>query len=166
MMLQVVWWLLAATTVLGAVTVILAREVMRMLLGLGAFLLGVAGLYAIYGFGLLAVAQLFLYVGGVLVLFLFAIATLGRDEEGRALGRPFGLGAFLASSSLVLVLVAALGAAPAASDPQAVTRGLPATLDATGAVLLGPLVSQFEVVGVLLLAALAAALAIVKGREE
>jgi NADH:ubiquinone oxidoreductase subunit 6 (subunit J) len=165
-MLQVLWWLLAAATLLGAASVILAREVMRLLLGLGAFLLGLAGLYAMYGFGLLAVAQLFLYVGGVLVLFLFAIATLGRDEEGRALGRPFGPGAFLASASLVLVLVAALGPTPATFDAPAAMRGLPATLDATGAALLGPLVSHFEVVGVLLLAALAAALAIAQGREE
>ena len=160
MTLQVAWWLLAVTTLGGAASVILAREVTRLILGLGAFLLGLAGFYALYGFGLLAVAQLFLYVGGVLVLFLFAIATLGRDEEGRALSRPFGLGALLASSALVLVLVAALGLSPAAMG------GPLATLDATGAALLGPLVSHFEAVGVLLLAALAAALAIAQGREE
>ena len=38
-------------TVAGAILVLLAREMTRLLLALGAFLLGVAGLYAYYGFG-------------------------------------------------------------------------------------------------------------------
>jgi NADH-quinone oxidoreductase subunit J len=105
------WWALAALTVTGAVVVIASREMMRLLLGLGAFLLGIAGLYAWYGFELLAVAELFVYVGGVLVLFLFAITSMGRDPEGRAVTRRFDLPAAVASAGLGLTLLVALAAA-------------------------------------------------------
>jgi NADH-quinone oxidoreductase subunit J len=153
------WWALAGLTVTGALSVILAREIMRMLLGLGAFLLGVAGLYAYYGFELLAVAELFVYVGGVLVLFLFAITSMGRDREGRSVERRLDLGAFGISAALGAVLVVALSTAlPATAGASG------ASVEAAAAALLGPLLPYFETVGVVLLVALAAALAII-GRE-
>jgi NADH:ubiquinone oxidoreductase subunit 6 (subunit J) len=133
---------------------------MRMLLGLGAFLLGIAGLYAWYGFELLAVAELFVYVGGVLVLFLFAITSMGRDRDGRAVERRFNAGAAAVSAGLSVTLFVALaGALPAAS-------GSSANVENTATALLGPLLPHFEVVGVVLLVALAAALAIMSGGED
>ena len=58
-----------------------------MALGLGAFLLAVAGFFAYYGFGFLALAELFVYVGGVLVLVLFAIMLVHADGERCARAR-------------------------------------------------------------------------------
>ena len=160
MSVTLLWWGLAALTVIGAVTVLVAREMMRMLLGLGVFLLGMAGLYAYYGFELLAVAELFVYVGGVLVLFLFAITSMGRDPEGHAVKRRFDVGAAIVSAGVVVTLVVALqGALPAVS-------GASAGVENTAAALMGSLLPHFEVVGVVLLAALAAALAIVGGESE
>jgi NADH:ubiquinone oxidoreductase subunit 6 (subunit J) len=158
--LTILWWGLAALTVIGAVAVLAAREMMRLLLALGTFLLGVAGLYAYYGFELLAVAELFVYVGGVLVLFLFAITSMGRDAEGRSVERRFDLGAAIVSAGVAVTLIVALrGALPAVA-------GANAGVDDTATALLGPLLPHFEVVGVLLLVALAAALAIVEGGRE
>lgn len=157
---QFTWWLLASVTLAGAVFVLRAREMTRLLLSLGAFLLGLSGLYASYGFGMLAVSQLFVYVGGVLVLFLFAITAMGRDEEGRALGRRFDVGALFASAGLASVLVAVLSFCPPGAGAQV------ASVEASAAALLGPVMPAFEFVGVLLLAALVAALAIVQGGDE
>jgi NADH:ubiquinone oxidoreductase subunit 6 (subunit J) len=160
MSVTLLWWALAGLTVVGAVTVIATREIMRMLLGLGAFLLGVAGLYAWYGFELLAVAELFVYVGGVLVLFLFAITSMGRDREGRSMERRLDIGALGISAALGVVLLVALQDAMPASAPA-----IGASVEDTATALLGPLLPYFEVVGVVLLIALAAALAII-GRED
>jgi len=154
------WWGLAALTVIGAVAVIAAREMMRMLLGLGVFLLGIAGLYAYLGLDLLAVAELFIYVGGVLVLFLFAITSIGRDAEGRAVARRFDLGAAVVSIGVAFALAFALRIAPPAASTGS------ASVEQTASTLLGPLLPHFEVVGVVLLVALAAALAIIEGGEK
>lgn len=156
---QITWWVLAALVLAGALSVLLAREMMRLILGLGLFLVGVAGLYAQLGFGLLAVGQLFVYIGGVLVLFLFAIMSMGRDDESRRLERPFDIGAASVAAGVAVLLVFALRIAP--PQPMSVT----ATVEATASELLGALLPHFEVVGVLLLAALVAALAIVQGGE-
>jgi len=160
MSVTLLWWALAALTVVGAVAVIATREMMRMLLGLGAFLLGVAGLYAWYGFELLAVAELFVYVGGVLVLFLFAITSMGRDREGRSMQRRLDLGALGISAGMGVVLLVALQ-----STLPAATTAVGASVEDTATALLGPLLPYFELVGVLLLVALVAALAII-GRED
>lgn len=157
----IVWWLLAALTLAGAATVLLVREMTRLILGLGVFLLGIAGLYAYYGFGLMAVAEIFVYVGGVLVLFLLAITVMGRDIEGRSIVRRLDLPALIVSAGLAIVLVMALRSVPPGTQPVA-----GAGVEATGAALLGPLLPHFEIVGVLLLVALAAALAIVGGGED
>jgi len=81
-LIVVLFWALAALALIGALAVVIARDVMRMALGLGAFFLGVAGFFAYYGFGFLALAELFVYVGGVLVLVLFAIMLVHRSPEG------------------------------------------------------------------------------------
>jgi NADH:ubiquinone oxidoreductase subunit 6 (subunit J) len=79
------FWGLSAVALFGALAVVFVRDVMRMALGLGAFLMAVAGFFAYYGFGFLALAELFVYVGGVLVLVLFAIML--RCSGGRRLVR-------------------------------------------------------------------------------
>ncbi len=161
MSVTLLWWALALLTVVGAAIVLLAREMMRLLLGLGAFLIGIAGLYAWYGFGLLAVAEVFVYVGGVLVLFLLAITAMGRDAESRDIKRRFDLGAAVVSAGLGGALLLALrGLAPGTAP----AIGL--TVERTADALLGPLLPQFEIAGVVLLAALAAALAILSGGDE
>lgn len=160
MSVTVLWWGLAALTLFGAAAVVMVREMMRLLLGLGAFLLGIAGLYAWYGFGLLAAAELFVYVGGVLVLFLLAITAMGRDSESRDIARRVDLGAAVASAGLGAALVLALRGMPPGASPV-----LTATVEGTADALLGAWLPQFEIAGVVLLVALAAALAIVQGGD-
>jgi NADH:ubiquinone oxidoreductase subunit 6 (subunit J) len=155
------WWGLAALTVAGAVAVLLVREMMRLMLGLGVFLIGIAGMYAWYGFGLLAVAEVFVYVGGVLVLFLLAITAMGRDSESRAIVRRLDLGAAMVSIGLGGVLLLALRGMVPGSSPVA-----SATVENTADALLGAWLPHFEIAGVVLLVGLAAALAIVGGGEE
>ena len=155
------WWALAALTLSGAAAVLLTREMMRLLLGLGTFLLGIAGLYAWHGFGLLAVAEVFVYVGGVLVLFLLAITVMGPDSESHAIIRRFDLGAAIVSAGLGAVLVLGLRGLLPASSPV-----VGASVERTADALLGVWLPHFEAAGVVLLVALAAALAIVGGSDR
>jgi NADH-quinone oxidoreductase subunit J len=112
---------------------------------------------------LLAAAQVFLYVGGVLVLFIFALMALRPGADGRGhLTRRFDLGAAAVSAGLFALLVASLSSLAPSLGAGPAGRG---TVAAVGDLLLGPLLPQFELAGLLLLAALVAALAIV-GREE
>lgn len=154
------FWILSAFTLAGAVYVVAAREVMSVTLGLGAVFLGLAGLFAYFGFGFLALAQLFLYVGGVLVLFLFAIMLVHRSEGGmpRIASRPDPL--FIAAgASLALLVLAMLGPAAPKGVPGSGAGG-PSRI---AGVLLGEMLPQFEAVGVLLLIALVAVVLVMAG---
>jgi NADH:ubiquinone oxidoreductase subunit 6 (subunit J) len=161
MSVTLAWWVLAAMALGGAAVVVLTREMMRLILGLGLFLLGIAGLFAWYGFGLLAVAELFVYVGGVLVLFLLAIMAMGRDSESRSITRTMDAGAVVVSAGVGGALVLGLrGVLPGMA--QVVT----ATVEKTADALLGSWLPHFELAGVVLLVGLVAALAVVGGGEE
>lgn len=159
---QVVFALLSVAAVWGALAIALTREIARLILGLGVFLGAVAGLFLYLEMPVLAVAQVFVYVGGVLVLVVFAIMLLRRSDEGRpeleSHHRREGLAA---SGALFAVVVWSLwGRIPAVV--MAPGAGMGRTADR----LLGGLLPAFEFAGVLLLAALLAALTIVGRAEE
>jgi NADH:ubiquinone oxidoreductase subunit 6 (subunit J) len=154
---------LAVVALIGAAVVVGSRDIMRVIIGLGAVLLAVAGLFAVLGLGFLAVAEIFLYVGGVLVLFLFAIMLVHRPAEDRPAlaSRPTVL-AVLAAAVVFAILVFALSA----SVPDPAVRATASSAKSTADVLLGEMLGQFELAGVLLLAALAAVVALVTGGER
>jgi NADH-quinone oxidoreductase subunit J len=155
----VLFWILAVCALAGAAYVVFAREIMSVMLGLGTVLLGLAGLFAYFGFGFLALAQLFLYVGGVLVLFLFAIMLVHRSDAGlpTLVSRPDPL--FISASvALGLLCLAMLGPAV----PKGATAGAGGPSQIAG-VLLGEMLPQFEAVGVLLLVALVAVVLVMAG---
>jgi NADH-quinone oxidoreductase subunit J len=121
----------------------------------------VAGIFVLYGAALPAVAQMFLYVGGVLVLLLFTLMLLRRDVAGepQALSdhRPAA-----AAVSLAVFAVVALGFQPLVAVPEQAV-----SVEAVGALLLGPgYLVVFEAVAGLLLVALVAAIALTATPEE
>ena len=160
---DVLFWLLAALALAGAGYVVFAREVMRMALGLGAFLLAVAGFFAYYGFGFLALAEVFVYVGGVLILILFAIMLVHRGEGGRpdlASRHDLLLGLSVMSTAgliglLLLPVAVRMGGAAGSFGPNGLAT-----------VLLGPMLVPFELAGALLLAALIAVVVVTGGEKR
>jgi len=146
-----------AVAVLGALAVAISREVMRLMLGLGAVLLSVAGLFAVAGASFLAVAQIFVYVGGVLVLFLFAIMFVHRSEGAvPELESRHDLLSIVVALGTFFMIVATLAPAMRALGLSSITSNTDALADA----LLGSMLVQFEMAGLLLLAALAAVVSI------
>ncbi len=150
-----------AAMVACAAGVVFAREAVRLFLSLGGFLLAVAATFLVLRHPLVAVAQVFLYVGGVLVLLLFALMVIRRGTDERlAVRSRKDPGAALISFGVFLLL--ALGAAPVLGT----TGGPVVEPSEVGAYLLGPGLVVFELAGVLLLAALLAILVIVKAGED
>ena len=154
------FWGLAALAVTGALVVVFVRDVMRMALGLGAFFLAVAGFFAYYGFGFLALAELFVYVGGVLVLILFAIMLVHRGPGGAPVLES-RLDAIVVTAVVAIsgMLFALLRPVVSLFGPSA-SAGPPSALSS---LVLGSMLPQFEAVGVLLLAALAVVVLVMGG---
>jgi NADH-quinone oxidoreductase subunit J len=161
---QLTWLALAAVTLAGAAGVIATREIMRLVIALGTFLLGVAGFFAFYALPFLAVAQVFVYVGGVLVLFLFAIMAHKPDEEGRrVLTARFDVAVAATCAGLFVLLIVTLQPLAGLVSPTPLVSSGP---EAVAGALLGPQLPLFELLGALLLAALVAGIAIAGKGED
>ena len=156
--MTLVAWVLAAVCLIGAVAVVFAHGMTRMVLGLAAFLIGVAGYFLLYGMALLAAVQVFVYVGGVLVLVLFAIMVVRRDAGGRpGLTNRHDLSSMIVSVGLFALMQRTLApGAPALEDVVRTEDALAGLSDT----LLGPMLPHFETIGVVLLIALVAAVAV------
>ena len=129
----------------------LVRSGLYLVISLGA----VAGLYLVLGAELLAWVQILVYVGAVVVLLLFAVmltrAPIGPSED---LDRP-------AWPALIVGGGVGLGLAALFADAFRWTlydRSDPGTTERMGAQLFGQWVLPFEVLSILLLAALVGAI--------
>ena len=75
----------ALLTVVSAVMVLATRNIMHSCVYLLGSLIGVAGLYATLGADFVAVSQVMVYVGGIVILMLFAVMlTGGKDFISKA----------------------------------------------------------------------------------
>ncbi len=157
-----VFYVLAAFTVVGAGIVALSGNIVHSAFALFATLFGVAGLYAYLSADLLAVVQMLVYVGGISVLVLFAVMlTSGLSDTGHT--NP----AFRLAGGIAVLLAVTAGAFVAASAvPTGVESAVAPTTGAIGDALLGPFVLPFEVVSVVLLAALLGAVTMARGWKK
>jgi NADH-quinone oxidoreductase subunit J len=156
------FYAVAALTVGGAAGVAFSRNIVWTCIGLLMALLGAGAIYVFLSADFLAVTQLLVYIGGVLVLILFAVMLTNRigdvDISNRSFGMLGGLALFAAVAPL-LVIVAAV--APWHLKPVA---PLAPTTAGIGYEFLSTWLLPFEVASVVLLATLIGA--VVMARKE
>jgi len=108
----VFFWIFAIAAILAGLLTVMARNAVHSALFLISSLVSVGALFILLGAEFIAGVQILVYVGGVMVLFLFVImlVNVGAEEEGRAaiFNRPPQVAAALIFS---LLLVGALLAA-------------------------------------------------------
>ncbi|MDE2490631.1 MAG: NADH-quinone oxidoreductase subunit J [Elusimicrobia bacterium] len=142
---------LSALVLASALAVVLHRNTVHSSLFLGLSLAGVAGLFALLGADFLFAAQIMVYVSGIAVLVMFAVMLLGRksDLHLRQVNALWGYALAVCAISAAGLLKVARGfaaAAPAAAP-------VPSTA-AVGRLFLGRYLLPFELVSLLLIAAL------------
>jgi NADH-quinone oxidoreductase subunit J len=148
---------LGAVAVGSGVLVVTTKHLVRAGLWLVVTLAAVAGMYLVLGAELVAWVQVLLYVGAVVVLLLFAVmltrAPIGASED---LDRPRWPGVLIgggAGLGLAALFVAAYGWTKVSRPPTG-------TAERLGEQIFAVWVLPFEVVGVLLLAALVGAIVV------
>jgi NADH-quinone oxidoreductase subunit J len=154
---EVVFVLLGVLTLGAAVLVVSSRQLVHAALWLVVALGGLAGCYLVLTAELVAVVQLLIYLGAVVVLLLFAVmvtrTSIGPVEDLDTDNRPAAvLVALTAAGLLIALLVDAFDRAFV--DLSTVEPGSAAAL---GAAIFRTWVLPFEVISVLLLAALVGA---------
>ena len=77
----IVFFVLAAIAVLGAVSLIVQRHPIHSALSLIVVMVALAGLYLLQGSEFVAAVQIIVYGGAIMVLFIFVIMLLNAGEE-------------------------------------------------------------------------------------
>ena len=138
-----------------ALAVVLARRPVHGAVGLLGHSLAIAGLYLLLAADLVAMGQVLIYSGAIVVLFLFVVALMpaGGVENAPDFGRMAT--AAIGGGAILLALAFAVGpiAPRAAAEPVG-------GVAAIGRSLFGPLLLPFELTAPLLLVAIVGAVAI------
>src|SRR5512140_1190408 len=82
---------LALATLIGAAAVALSRNIFWSAMGLLSSLVGVGGMYVLLSADFVAITQLLVYIGGVLVLIIFAIMLTSQIQEINISNRSLGI---------------------------------------------------------------------------
>ena len=150
---DVFFYLFAAITVGSALVVAFARSVIYAAFALLFTFLGVAGLYVLLQADFLAVAQVMVYVGGILILLLFGVMLTNRVTNAEmTTGTMQGLPATIIVGVLLGTLV--LLVTRATWNVQPVLPNVQGTTTEIGERLLTTFVLPFELAGILLLVAI------------
>jgi NADH-quinone oxidoreductase subunit J len=156
--------LIAGVAVGSALGLVLKRNPIHGALFLVVNLGTVAVLYLTLGAQFLAVAQVAVYAGAIMVLFLFAIFVLipGKEETGPDPRRAYRLLALPVGATLLVLLavVVAAGARGGTAAPAA-----PDGVEAIARLLFTDYLFPFEVTSVLLLAAMVGVLLLARRHE-
>jgi len=159
---EIAFVILAGVGSLGAFRLVTSQNVVHAALYLVVTLAMVGAVYLLVAAEFLAWVQVLIYVGAIVVLLLFSLmltkAPIGRetlDNQQRSLAAFAGVGVL---AGLVFLIQDAFGGKPP-------IRLQPSTTAQVGATLFRSFVLPFEVVSVLLLAALVGAVVIARKDE-
>ena len=169
---QVLFYVLAALILGSAVMTITRRNVVYSAVWLISTLVGVAGIFLLQGAEFLAGVQVIVYIGGIMVLFLFVIMLVPLEEE--ASQRRFSNQKWLALATglavlamLAVIVVRGIGSLdhPGPAPPPG-PASLTQNSEAVGRVLFTEYLLPFELASILLLVAIIGAIVMSKARRR
>jgi NADH-quinone oxidoreductase subunit J len=153
------FWIFAGLAGLSSIFVVTTRNVVHAALGLAATLVAAAGLFILFGAEFVGLAQILIYVGAVVILFLFGIMLTSQapgrpviDNDQRWLAGLVSLATF---GVLGAGILAAFGRRELHFEVAFPTRAI-------GTELFTRWVLPFEAVSILLLAALVGAIVLAR----
>lgn len=152
---SVIFYFLAALVLVPALLVVALKNVFHCALYLVASLFGVAGLYAFLAADFLFAVQLLVYVGGIMVVLLFVVLLSGKPSDWKI---PQLNEKAWAAALYALFFVVAITTVVLQWPIQSAVRPAPLTTGRLGEMLLKDMILPFEVISLVLVAALVGAI--------
>lgn len=161
---DIIFYLFAIVTVASAIVVVTAKNIIYSAFSLLVTLFGIAGLYVLLGSDFIAVVQLMVYVGGILILMIFGVMlthkiTSVEIKNSTVHILPALVGATVLAVAILMILFNTNWHIQPGIIPQTTTKDL-------GRTLISDYVLIFELLGILLLIALVGAASIARREQE
>jgi NADH-quinone oxidoreductase subunit J len=162
----IVFFLLAALSVIGALSLILQKHPIHSALSLIVVMVSLAGLYLLMGAEFVAAVQIIVYGGAIMVLFVFVIMLLNASaEEHTSFSKLAKFGGLPLALALTGLLAAAMirngGAVPNSATPDALAKTSDISL-----MLFSTFVYPFELTSFLILVAIMGALVLAQREKK
>lgn len=150
------FYLFAAITVVGAFLVVVNRSPIASAMSLIASFFGMAGLFVLMDAHFVAIMQILLYAGAIMVLFVFVIMLLNLTPNASRFKAIAGTRLILGGAGLYLgglLMLIILGATKGQLSTDGAPAGLVGSVESVGELLLGQYIVPFEFTSVVLLIA-------------
>lgn len=162
---QILFWFLSVLALFSALMVVISKNPVYSVLWLIVVFFSISGHYLLLNAQFLAIVNIIVYAGAIMVLFLFVIMllNLNRDNEPQK-NRWLKLAGAVAGGCLLLVLITALKNAETKSQIAEVNTGNIGLIENLGKALFHDYVVPFEISSILFLSAMVGA--VVLGKKE
>jgi len=161
----VIFFLLAAMALLGAISLILQPHPIHSALSLIVVMVSLAGLYLLMGAEFVAAVQIIVYGGAIMVLFVFVIILLNAGvEEHTNLSKLAGIAGIPLTVALAGFIAAAIARSGETVQAAAQAGAISSTRDIS-TMLFKEFVYPFELTSVLILVAILGAIVLAQ-REK
>ena len=160
---EILFWVLSVLAVVGAINVVISRNPVFSVLWLILTFFSISGHYILLNAQFLAVVNIIVYAGAIMVLFLFVIMLMNLDKDTEPKKNKWlKMAGVIAGGCMLLVMVAALRDADMAQQLAQTKEGNIGLIKYLGEALFREYVVPFEVSSVLFLSAMVGAVVIGK----
>jgi NADH-quinone oxidoreductase subunit J len=161
----ILFWILSVVALFSALMVITSKNPMHSVIWLIIVFFAISGHYLLLNAQFLAIVNIIVYAGAIMVLFLYVLMLMDLKKETEPKkNRWLKLAGAVAGGSLLLVLIAALKKADLANQFAETRTGDIGLLENLGKVLFNEYVVPFEISSILFLSAMVGAVVI--GKKE
>lgn len=162
---QILFWFLSVVAIFSALMVITSKNPVYSVLWLIITFFSISGHYILLNAQFLAIVNIIVYAGAIMVLFLFVIMLMNLNKESEPQkNRWLRMAGAVAGGCLLLVLVAALRDTDIKQQQALVNEGSIGLIKNLGKELFTTYVVPFEISSILFLSAMVGAVVI--GKKE
>jgi len=159
------FWLITLMVVVSAAYAAFARSILKAAFALFFTLFGMAGYYVLLGSDFIAVTQVIIYVGGILVLLMFGVLLTNKTFPTVG-SRSWKAHALVLVPAMLLLVLLGTVIFSAGWQKRAVLTEPQSSLEPLGHFLLGKYALALEIAGVTLLLCLVGAAYLVRRTEK
>ncbi len=161
----ILFWVLSVMALFSALMVITSKNPMHSVIWLIIVFFAISGHYLLLNAQFLAIVNIIVYAGAIMVLFLYVLMLMDLKKETEPpKNRWLKLAGAVAGGSLLLVLIAALKKADIVNQIAETRTGDIGLIENLGKVLFSDYVVPFEISSILFLSAMVGAVVI--GKKE
>ncbi len=162
---EILFWALSALALASAIMVVASKNPVHSILSLIAVFFAISGHYILLNAQFLAIVNIIVYAGAIMVLFLFVVMLMNLNAESEPKkSRLLQFAGLISGGCLFLVLISAITKSSSADNMVQMGSGNSGLIKELGRVLFSDYVIPFEISSILFLSAMIGA--VIVGKKE